>query len=100
MVQDLLLPNLKSVPRDWQLVASLIDHTLLKPEATPSQITHLCEEAMEYGFCSVMVAPVYVAQAHAVLHGSPVRVGTTVGFPTGSGLISVKLFEASEVMKL
>lgn len=100
MVQNLVLPKVQSPTRNWQLVAALIDHTLLKPQATASQITHLCEEAMRYGFCSVMVNPDHVSQAKAVLRGSAVRVGTVVGFPTGATLTSVKLFEAAEAMKL
>src|SRR5512142_2522974 len=100
MVQDLVLPQVQFPTRNWQVVAALIDHTLLKPEATVSQITRLCEEAMQYGFCCVMVNPVHVAQSKAVLHGSPVRVGTVIGFPLGASLTAVKLYEAGEAMKL
>ncbi len=100
MVQDLVLPQVHLPTRNWQVVASLIDHTLLKPEATVSQVTRLCEEGVRYGFCCVMVNPVHVAQAKAVLHGSAVRVGTVIGFPLGAGLTTVKMFEAAEAVRL
>jgi len=84
----------------WQSVAKIIDHTQLKPEATPAQIVKLCDEAREYGFGAVMLNPCYVELAHARLQGSGVKVGTVIGFPLGATLGSVKRFEAGEALRL
>jgi deoxyribose-phosphate aldolase len=76
---------------DW---ASLIDHTLLKPEASESDIKKLCDEAAKYGFASVCVNPVWVKKAAGFLKGSGVPVCTVIGFPLGATLPDVKAFEA------
>lgn len=81
-------------------IASLIDHTLLKPEAARSDIAKLCEEALQFEFASVCVNPCHVAQAAEALLGSRVRVCAVVGFPLGATLTSVKVFETEETMKL
>jgi deoxyribose-phosphate aldolase len=73
-----------------QSLAKWIDHTLLKPEATPEQVTKLCEEAREYQFASVCINPVYVPLARRLLEGSGVMVCTVVGFPLGATLTDVK----------
>jgi deoxyribose-phosphate aldolase len=64
-------------------LARSIDHTLLKPEATEADVQKLVEEAAEHGFASVCIPPVYVPLAAAILRGTPVAVGTVVGFPLG-----------------
>jgi deoxyribose-phosphate aldolase len=76
---------------DW---ASLIDHTLLKPEATDEDIKHLCEEAAKYHFASVCVNPTWVRVAACALQGSGVPVCTVIGFPLGATLPDVKAYEA------
>lgn len=76
--------------RDW---ASLIDHTLLKPEANEKEIKKLCEEAIEYGFASVCVNPFWVRKAAEFLKGSNVPVCTVIGFPLGATLSDVKAYE-------
>ena len=76
---------------DW---ASLIDHTLLKPEATESDIRRLCEEAAQFGFASVCVNPFWVKRAAEFLRGSGVPVCTVIGFPLGATLPDVKAYEA------
>jgi deoxyribose-phosphate aldolase len=76
---------------DW---ASLIDHTLLKPEATDEDIKHLCEEAARYHFASVCVNPTWVRAAACNLRGSHVPVCTVIGFPLGATLSDVKAYEA------
>lgn len=76
--------------RDW---ASLIDHTLLKPEATESDIRRLCEEAARYGFASVCVNPFWVKSAACLLRGTGVPVCTVIGFPLGATLPDVKAYE-------
>ena len=76
---------------DW---ASLIDHTLLKPEASESDIRKLCEEAVQFGFASVCVNPGWVKKASEFLKGSGVPVCTVIGFPLGATLPDVKAYEA------
>lgn len=77
--------------RDW---ASLIDHTLLKPEATEEDIRKLCQEAADYGFASVCVNPSWVKKAAGFLKDSGVPVCTVIGFPLGATTPDVKAFEA------
>ena len=79
-------------------IARLIDHTLLKPEATQNQIAQLCEEAREYGFAAVCVNPANVELAAKLLKGSPVAVCIVVGFPLGATLPEVKAYEAQQVI--
>jgi deoxyribose-phosphate aldolase len=76
--------------------ARLIDHTLLKPDATQNEIAKLCAEALQYHFASVCVNPWNVAQAAEILRGSDVKVCTVVGFPLGATLPEVKVFEAQK----
>jgi len=76
---------------DW---ASLVDHTLLKPEASESDIKKLCQEAVQYGFASVCVNPSWVKKAAEFLKGSDVPVCTVIGFPLGATLSDVKAYEA------
>ena len=81
-------------------IAHLIDHTLLKPDATRDQIRTLCEEATRFGFASVCVNPWNVAQAAELVRGSAVKVCTVVGFPLGATLPQVKIYETDESIKL
>ena len=81
-------------------IARLIDHTLLKPEASRADIQKLCQEALKYGFASVCVNPWNVSQAAEILRGSSVLVCTVVGFPLGATLPQVKVFETEEAIKL
>ncbi len=81
-------------------IARLIDHTLLKPDATRDDIAKICAEALKFGFASVCVNPWNVPQAAELLRGSEVRVCTVVGFPLGATLPQVKRFEAEESIKL
>lgn len=74
-------------------VAGLIDHTLLKPDATRPEIERLCDEAREYGFATVCVNPTWVRLAAARLKGSPVAVCSVVGFPFGATTPDVKHYE-------
>jgi len=79
-------------------IASYIDHTLLKPEATSAQIKKLCQEALQYRFASVCVNPVHVKQAAGLLRGSEVKVCATIGFPLGATLPQVKAFETEQAI--
>lgn len=75
---------------DW---ASLIDHTLLKPEASEADIRRLCDEAAQFGFASVCVNPSWVKKASEFLRGTNVPVCTVIGFPLGATLPDVKAYE-------
>ena len=77
----------------------MIDHTLLKPDATSSMIEKLCKEALEYDFASVCVNPCFVSLAANMLKGSDVKTCTVIGFPLGATLSNVKAYEASEAIK-
>jgi len=84
---------------DWRSAAKIIEHTLLTPDATRSQVTALCQEAVRYDFHSVMVNPANVVLAVAYLRGTPVKVGTVVGFPLGASLTTIKLAEAESALR-
>src|SRR5512147_1428253 len=99
-MEKALKEQFSPIGQDWKAVAALIDHTLLKPEATREQVAKLCEEAVRYGFCSVMVNPANVAQAVSLVQGSPVVVGTVIGFPLGATTGTAKIAEAVDVLRL
>lgn len=80
-------------------LAAVIDHTLLKPEASRAQVLKLCAEAAEYGFACAMVNPVWVSTAHAALAGTGVGVGVVIGFPLGASLTTTKREEAEAMIK-
>ena len=84
---------------DWRSAAKIIEHTLLKPDATRSQVIAVCEEAVRYGFHSVVVNPANVALAVAQLRHTDVKVGTVIGFPLGATLTSTKLVEAQSALR-
>lgn len=81
-----------------QNVAGLIDHTLLKADATKEQIKVLCEEAREYNFASVCVNPTWVKYASELLEGSEVKVCTVIGFPLGATTSETKAFETKDAI--
>ena len=80
--------------------AGLIDHTLLKPEASRDDIRKLCEEAVRFAFASVCINPWNVPLAAELVRGSNVKVCTVIGFPLGATLPQVKIREAEEAIKL
>jgi deoxyribose-phosphate aldolase len=79
-------------------IASLIDHTLLKPDATRAQLETLCSEAREHGFATVCVNPAWVALCAGRLAGAATRVCTVAGFPLGASLPEVKAIEAARAI--
>jgi deoxyribose-phosphate aldolase len=85
-------PSALKAPRGAE-IAAWIDHTLLKPDATPFQVKKLCQEAVEYGFASVCVNPVNVPLCAELLSGSKVKVCSVVGFPFGATPPACKMFE-------
>jgi deoxyribose-phosphate aldolase len=86
------------IPQDLKL-ANMIDHTLLKPDATTDQIAQLCYEARKYNFASVCINPSWVKMCAELLHGSPVKVCTVIGFPLGATASEVKVFEAENAIR-
>ncbi|TAE31170.1 MAG: deoxyribose-phosphate aldolase [Candidatus Kapaibacterium sp.] len=83
---------------EQQHLAAMIDHTLLKAEATSAGIETLCREAREYGFASVCVNPSHIAHASELLRGSAVKVCTVIGFPLGANTTATKVFEAENAL--
>ena len=82
-----------------QDLASMIDHTLLKPDATISEIKQLCEEAIQNNFASVCVNPSYVETCFDLIKSSNVKVCTVIGFPLGATTTQSKFLEAEEAIK-
>ena len=79
-------------------IAKLIDHTLLKPEASQDQVAQLCYEASKYGFATVCVNPTNVKLCAQLLKGTPVKVCTVVGFPLGATSPEVKAYETQQAL--
>jgi deoxyribose-phosphate aldolase len=92
-----LSTTLGGIPQDLNL-AGMIDHTLLKPDATPDQIAQLCFEARKYGFASVCVNPTWVQLCAQLLEGSIVKVCSVIGFPLGATAPEVKAFETQNAL--
>ncbi|HWB86906.1 MAG TPA: deoxyribose-phosphate aldolase [Bryobacteraceae bacterium] len=80
-------------------IAALIDHTILKPEATRADVTKVCREARQYGFASVCANPYWVPLVRAELEGSSVKVCTVVGFPLGATSTEAKMAEAAVALR-
>ncbi len=93
------MTNSNDVPTDPKTIAGMIDHTLLKPEATRVDIKALCAEARIDAFASVCVNPVFVEDAKAFLAGCDVDVCTVVGFPLGAHLTDIKVEEAARAIE-
>jgi deoxyribose-phosphate aldolase len=85
---------------DWQSLAAVIDHSLLKPDATRQQVERLSSEAAQYRFASVMVNPVWASTAVGALAGTGVPVGAPIGFPFGVSLDSTLRQEAAALIRL
>ncbi|AWB43776.1 deoxyribose-phosphate aldolase [Paenibacillus sp. CAA11] len=79
-------------------IANLIDHTLLRADASQAEIQKITEEAKKYSFASVCVNPTWVSYAAAQLAGTPVKVCTVIGFPLGANTPEVKAFEAQNAI--
>ncbi len=80
-------------------LAGMIDHTLLKPDATINDIEKLCDEARKYGFASVCINPCYVSLCAKLLRATDVKVCTVIGFPLGATLTAVKAFETEHAIR-
>ena len=80
-------------------IDNMIDHTILKADATEMEVEKLCTEALEYNFASVCINPSMVEKAANMLKGSDVKVCTVIGFPLGATTTEVKAFETEDVIK-
>lgn len=80
---------------DWNL-PTLIDHTVLRPDATKSEVLRLCQEAREFGFGVIFVPPCYIDEAVEAVVGTRIRVGIPIGFPLGGHTTATKVAEAIE----
>jgi len=83
---------------DKKSMASVIDHTILKPEATKEDVKKLCQEAVKYGFASVCVNPCYAKFTAEQLKGSNVKTCVVIGFPLGANTTEVKAFETKKAV--
>lgn len=82
---------------EWNLPA-LIDHTVLKPDATKTDVLRLCQEAKDHGFTVIFVPPCYVDEAVATVTGTSIRVGIPIGFPLGGHRTQTKVAEAVDAV--
>jgi deoxyribose-phosphate aldolase len=90
------MPGVGAVPAD---LGKMIDHTLLKPEATRDEVTKLCAEAKQHRFASVCVNTTWVPLAKSLLAGTDVMVCAVVGFPLGAMLPTAKAYEARDAVR-
>ncbi len=81
--------------QNWNLPA-LIDHTVLRPDATKADVLRLCQEAKKFGFIVIFVPPCYIDEAVEAVAGTTIRVGIPVGFPLGGHTTATKVAEAIE----
>jgi deoxyribose-phosphate aldolase len=95
---DRVASTLGIMPTDGTM-AHMIDHTLLKPDATQDEIAQLCYEARKYGFASVCVNPANVELCAQLLKGSGIPVCTVVGFPLGATSTETKVFESQQAIR-
>jgi deoxyribose-phosphate aldolase len=84
----------------WPSLAAVIDHTLLKPDATLAQVENLCDEAIRYRFACAMINPVWASTAVNLLSGTGIPVGVVIGFPLGASLVSTLRHEAASLTRL
>ncbi len=80
-------------------LASKMEHSMIRPDATPAMVKQFCEEAVQYGFRNVALAPCFVKMAAQLLKDTGVRVSTAVGFPMGIGSTAIKVAEALDSIK-
>ncbi|NIZ40373.1 deoxyribose-phosphate aldolase [Entomospira entomophila] len=83
-----------------QSIAKMIDHTLLKPDATSDQIMKLCQEAMQYNFASVCINPHWIPLAKETITQDDVKICTVVGFPLGANSTKTKVVETQDAIKM
>ena len=85
---------------NWQALAAVLDHTVLKPDATRDQVEILCDEVVRYRFACAMVNPVWASTAVGMLSGTGIPVGAVIGFPFGASLVSTLRQEAAALARV
>ena len=83
-----------------EAIASIIDHTLLKPDSTRTQIEQLCREAIEHHFACAFVNPAWTPLAVSIARGTSIKIGAPVGFPLGANLTATKRAEAEDLVRV
>lgn len=86
------------ISADKKTIASMIDHTILRPETTPDRVVRMCREAIDNGFAAVCVNPWFADLAAQELKGSPVKACSVVAFPLGAATTGMKAFEAQRAV--
>jgi deoxyribose-phosphate aldolase len=99
LLNDFLNKTAPDFPFNKEKLASMIDHTLLKPEATDNEVIKICEEAKRFSFASVCINPSFVKICKKELENSPVKVCTVIGFPLGANSTEVKKIEAMQALQ-
>jgi len=100
MSSTLVLAEPSSASLTPQQVAAMIDHTLLKPDATRAQVEQLCHEAVEHRFACAFVNPTWVPLSVAITRGTGLAIGAPVGFPLGANLTATKRAEAADLVRV
>ena len=104
IVQEVVLETVKNNGLDTghntydQKLAAVMEHSMIRPDATPAMVKQFCEEAVRYRFRNVSLAPCFVALAAELLKGTGVGVSTAVCFPMGIASTETKVFETNEVI--
>jgi deoxyribose-phosphate aldolase len=98
LLNDFLNSTIPDFPFQIEKLASMIDHTLLKPEATEDEVIKLCYEARTYSFASVCINPSFVSFCKKIMTGSEVKICTVIGFPFGATTTEVKKYEAEQAL--
>jgi deoxyribose-phosphate aldolase len=80
-------------------IAEVMEHSMIRPDATPAMVKQFCEEAVKYGFRNVALSPCFVSAAAKLLKGTGVRVSTAVGFPMGIASSRIKVAETLAVIE-
>lgn len=80
-------------------IAAVMEHSMIRPDATPAMVKQFCEEAKKYKFRNVALAPCFVPMAAELLKGTPVKVSTAVGFPMGIASTKIKVAETLDVIE-
>ena len=96
---EMLIATMNPMPQTPAELARKIDHTILKPEAAAPEVHRIVAEAMQYGFASVCVAPIWVGRVATMLRGSGVRTCAVVSFPHGTSKPTLKAIEATSSFK-
>jgi deoxyribose-phosphate aldolase len=94
-----IIPQVSELDPSKQGLAQLIDHTLLKPDATRADIEKLCQEARQYQFCTVCINSSFIPLAAELLKDSSVKPIAVVGFPLGACSTASKVFETQEAIR-